>query len=119
MDSVRSGPDADRRLQGRAVRRRTGSPALRHRLVVLSARLGARRLRTAVSGARRARRRRRSARKGIRRKLRSDLQRSNTEITENTEEELRVSPLCPLLSLCLMRDALHMFAQQVAPEIAA
>src|SRR5471030_2919047 len=93
MDQVRRADHAHRVPPG-ARRPRTRPAAVRHRLVVLSTRLGTGYLHAAIGRARRDRREPGGARENLRRKLRSDL-----------------------FSRDLVRDRSKMFAQEVAPEV--
>ena len=140
LDQVPARPDARRRLPAGARRRRAGSAAVRHRFVVLPARMGEGRLRAAVRGARRDRRERGGARQDLRRELRrgsfppstktheerldtcgSD--RYQLSVDETHDDELSWSVLRGPRASRGLRPAqcatdLQVLAQQVAPEVA-
>ena len=90
--------------------------AVRHRLVVLPARLGARRPRTAVGRARRDRREHRGVREDLRGQLRSAVSKSpECRLSGAALADLKLRQPCSVLKS--VRDRFQVFSQQVSPEV--
>ena len=101
LDQVRSGPDARRRLRTGAGRRRARSPALRQRLVVLSARMGAR---TSTNSSRR---------RSTRLAPTPTCAKRSSAGTSSGSFPIRCRPLSPAVRVpTSVRDGLEVLAQQ-------